>query len=246
MNTFVLATYVIWVSALLEPHFSSLRLTALEAWPIGFRFLVIFLFVDLMAWLQHYAQHKLFFLWQFHAVHHSQTELNFFSDFRIHFFEYPLRSTAYVIPLLVFHVAMPAVVAYAIFERWYSRIYHSNLKLNFGPLKYILVTPQSHRLHHIQDAHLRDLNFGRYLTVWDRIFGKQAKAWDIYPATGIEDDSFPMDTGRPSIRLLWLPIVQQTYPVKVLAFMAWRRLRGGACEARGLQSPAAKWRQSSD
>jgi sterol desaturase/sphingolipid hydroxylase (fatty acid hydroxylase superfamily) len=228
MNAFVETTYVVWVSVVLGPYLSSLRLTSLETWPVGCRFLVVLLFIDLMRWLLHYAEHKVPIFWQFHAVHHSQTELSFFTDFRVHFFEYLLRSTFIVIPLLIVDVDLPAIVGYAIFERWYTHFYHSNLKLNFGPLKYILVTPQSHRLHHIQDASLRDMNFGHYLVVWDWIFATQSTAWDTYAPTGIEDASFPLERDRPSIRLLWLPLVQQIYPVKVLALTAWRRLRGDA------------------
>lgn len=226
VDFFVIATYFVWLVAVLRPIFDSAHLIAPDTWSMGFRFAILFIFMDFMNWLVHFLLHKNKFLWQFHAVHHSQTELNFFSDYRIHFLEKLLRLTFLAVPSIMLHAETPAFAAFLFFEQWYQRFYHSNLKLNLGPLKYILVTPQSHRYHHHRDFQLRDKNFGHFLTVWDWIFGTQATDWDSYPATGIDDATFPLEPDRLSIRVLWMPIVQQFHPFKVLAVEAWRRLSG--------------------
>lgn len=227
-DAIVKTTYTVWLVSYLEPLVAPVRPAALEALPLGVRFVLSLLIIELLSWAQHYAQHKSPFLWQFHAVHHSQTELNFFSDFRVHLSEYLIRATVIAVPMTVLHMNLPTIVAFMIFERWYSRFYHCNLKTNLGPLKYVLVTPQSHRFHHTKDPEHQDTNFARYFTVWDWVFGTQSKHWNSYPATGISDSEFPLEQGKPSIRFLWLPLIQQFYPIKVLARQGWRRLFGEA------------------
>jgi sterol desaturase/sphingolipid hydroxylase (fatty acid hydroxylase superfamily) len=67
-----------------------------------------------------------------------------------------------------------------------------------GPLKYILVTPQSHRIHHSDRPEHRDKNFANLFSIWDFIFGTQVRDFDIYPETGIEDKTVP-SPGRPTL-----------------------------------------------
>jgi sterol desaturase/sphingolipid hydroxylase (fatty acid hydroxylase superfamily) len=124
-------------------------------------------------------------------VHHSQKELNFFTDFRYHVVEYVVRHTFLVIPFLVLAVEAPTIILFAIFQRWYTRVYHGNIRTNLGPLRYLLVTPQSHRVHHSIEGRHRDRNFGSLFSIWDRLFGTQYRRYDEYPDTGIEDAAFP-------------------------------------------------------
>ena len=52
---------------------------------------------------------------------------------------------------------------------------HANVKTNLGPLKYILVSPQYHRLHHsIMPEHF-DVNYGERLAIWVFLFGTMAR-----------------------------------------------------------------------
>ncbi len=236
---FTTTVYVVWLVGFLEPYFASFHPAALDAIPVPIRFVLVLLLLELLVWSEHCALHKIPILWQFHAVHHSQTELSFFSDFRIHLVEHLWRATIVAVPMAALHIDLPLIVAYTIFDRWYSRFYHSNLKTHYGPLKYFMVTPQSHRMHHTNDPKYADRNFGRYLTLWDWVFGTQVKDWDVYPATGIDDRNFPLEEKRLSIRILWMPIVQHWYPVEVLARQAWRRLSGGTpAAAAGVRTPS--------
>jgi sterol desaturase/sphingolipid hydroxylase (fatty acid hydroxylase superfamily) len=188
------------------------------------RIVMALLVVDFSNWLRHYIKHKVWWLWVFHAVHHSQTELNFFSDARVHVGERLFNVMFVLLTMTMFGVEMPTQYYIALGLDYYRRIYHANIRLNLGPLKYILVTPQAHRIHHSIETRHFDYNFGANLIIWDRLFGTLWTNYDEYPATGIPDGRFPHEqrtTGLASFFTTWYR--QNAYP-----FMAiYRRLKYG-------------------
>lgn len=212
LQALIVVTYVDLLIWLYGRYFSFLTITSLSQFPGWVRLLAAVLLVDFLYWSQHYFNHKVPFLWRFHSLHHSQRELNFFTDFRYHFLEYIVRHTFLVIPLLILRVEMPMIVALLIFQRWYSRFYHGNIKTDLGPLRYILVTPQSHRVHHSVEPEHRDTNFGALLSIWDFAMGTQHRNYDVYPDTGIADPGFPHEKKVQLKSLLLTPLVQMLYP----------------------------------
>jgi len=166
---------------------------------------------DFCHYSQHYIHHKVPWLWNLHAVHHSQKELNFFTDFRYHVLEYVLREIFLVIPFLILAVDATAFVFYSIARQWYTHFYHANIKTNLGPLRYILVTPQSHRVHHSFTTRHWDKNFGSVFVFWDFLFRTQYKGWDEYPETGIPDELFPHEKKTDLLSLLTMPVRQMIY-----------------------------------
>lgn len=175
------------------------------------------LIMDFFSWVGHLILHKVPWLWNFHAVHHSQTELNLFTDTRFHFFEafiyYPLT----MLPLYLVLIPLPGGIYYLWFRIWYARLYHANIKSNFGWLRYILVTPQSHRIHHSEKEEHYDCNFGVIFSFWDRLFGTQHHNVREYPATGISDRHFPRETQAKPLALIKTYCRQTVYP-----FIKWR------------------------
>jgi sterol desaturase/sphingolipid hydroxylase (fatty acid hydroxylase superfamily) len=106
----------------------------------------------------------------------------------------------------------------------YERVYHANLRSGYGWLKYLLVTPQSHRIHHSAEARHRDKNFGIFFSFWDRLFGTQWTGYDEYPRTGIDDEGFPLEqTARP-YNVFFTYFAQFVYPFAELARRAKCRL----------------------
>ena len=104
LHAVILVTYVDLLSRVYGKFFSSLTIKALIGTPGWVRFVVALLLLDFLYWAQHYFIHKVPLLWQFHKLHHSQKELNFFTDFRYHVLEYVVRSTFIVIPFLILQV----------------------------------------------------------------------------------------------------------------------------------------------
>ena len=216
LNALILVFYVGCLTHFYHRYFSNLTVTSLSQSPGWIRFLLSLLLVDFLYWLQHYCHHKVPLLWRFHALHHSQKELNFFTDFRYHFVEYVVRYTFLIVPFLMLKLDPPIIVAYVVFSTCYSHFYHGNIQTNLGPLKYVLVTPQSHRVHHSLESEHRDQNFGAILSLWDFMLGTQCKTFTVYPETGIADAAFPHEQKIGLKSLLLTPLAQLLYPFSVM------------------------------
>ncbi|MFN2576733.1 MAG: sterol desaturase family protein [Pyrinomonadaceae bacterium] len=214
LQTLVIVTYVELLARLYGKYFSSLTISGIGRWPDWLRFVLAILVVDFLYWCQHVCHHKVSFLWRLHAVHHSQSELNFFTDFRYHILEYLVRHTFLVVPLLIVQINPPVIALGVIFLKWYTRFYHGNIKTDLGPLRYLLVTPQSHRVHHSIETRHGDRNFGAILSIWDFAFGTQWREYSIYPETGIADRNFPHQSSGSFGALLLSPIRQMIYPFR--------------------------------
>ncbi len=216
LHAAIIVTYVQVLTMVYQANVPFLTIDAVLAWPGWLRFAVAILLLDLMYWGQHVTNHRFAVLWQFHTVHHSQRDLNFFTDFRYHVLEYLVRQTFLVIPFLMLRVDPPQIVWFALVARWYTRFYHGNIRTNMGPLRYVLVTPQSHRIHHSIEPRHQGRNFGALFSIWDQMFGTQYRGYDEYPETGIEDDAFPHETKSDVRSLLVTPFVQMAYPFRRL------------------------------
>jgi sterol desaturase/sphingolipid hydroxylase (fatty acid hydroxylase superfamily) len=214
LDLLVISTYVAALVKLYHWQFDGWTITALTAAPLWVRFVLALLLQDLCFWVQHYVNHKVPLFWRFHMVHHSQQQLNFFTDFRYHFLEYVVRGTFLTVPFLLLRIDPPVIVGFAVVRQLYTHFYHGNIRTDLGPLKYILVTPQSHRIHHSVEMKHHDKNFGAVFSFWDILFGQQYWGFDEYPETGIDHDGFPHEQ-KASLKSLFLtPWLQMLYPLR--------------------------------
>ena len=195
------------------------------SWPMLAKFLAAALIADFLAWFNHWVRHKVPIFWEFHKIHHSQVELNYFTSFRVHPVDSVAISLIAFLPftILGFRSALPAFLGWQIFLRLYEMFVHSNIRTNLGPLRYVLVTPQSHRVHHSLEPGHADKNFGNLLAIWDFLFRTQVRDFSNYPETGVVDEACP--SGRPDrasgvVRELILEIA---YPIRRL--MGWSPAR---------------------
>jgi len=121
----------------------------------------------------HYLMHKVPLLWRLHRVHHSDTEMDVSTTVRFH----PLELAAALplgLPVVVALGLSPTVlVAYEILDAGVNVLSHSNLRLLFALerwLRYLVVTPDLHRVHHSSHQPETDSNFGAVFPVWDLVF----------------------------------------------------------------------------
>ena len=197
-------------------YLSALTLDVVVSLPGVARIVLSLLVFDFFDWGRHYLKHRVWWLWTFHAVHHSQREMNLFSDLRVHSVEYLVAKSIMFVPLFMVPLKEPAIMAYSAATVWYTRLIHANVRTNLGPLRHILVTPQYHRIHHSMELRHRDRNFGVVFTVWDRIFGTMYPHFDEYPPTGVEGVDFsPLPRPSPAA---WLASIwsQVAYPFRQL------------------------------
>ncbi len=198
-----------------QTFFATFSLTTFLTTPIAAQIVIAILAQDFIRWFHHWARHKVPLFWQFHAVHHSQTEMTFLSDYRVHPVDRLFSTLAGFVPfgiLLPIGIAVPTAVVWGFILGWHQNLYHSNVRMNFGILRYVFVTPQSHRVHHSILPEHRDTNFGVLFCFWDRLFGTHKEVGDEYPPTGIPDTSFPMETSLNPVVLVRTFVMQWLYP----------------------------------
>lgn len=188
--------YVLLLHYLYSEYLSFLTITWASALPVAVTFVLALLWADFLFYVSHFVRHKVRPLWHFHAVHHSQRQLNFFTEYRTHPIDDLGVYTIGFIPLFMFAHTAPTIVAIVWIRHWHTRIYHSNIRSNFGLLRYVLVTPQSHRVHHSFETRHLDKNFGLTFSIWDHLFGTQYRGYDEYPDTGIDDPAYPSEQER--------------------------------------------------
>jgi sterol desaturase/sphingolipid hydroxylase (fatty acid hydroxylase superfamily) len=201
------AFFITAVTSGFERHLGHLAFHVGEQWPVWLRVLVALLFGDFLAWFHHLVRHKIGAFWEFHKVHHSQRDMNYFTDFRMHPIDYVIANLIVIVPQLMLQVDVPTIVLIGILVQWHTMTYHSNLRWNYGPLRFVLVTPQSHRVHHSCQPEHHDRNFGVIFSIWDHLFGTQYRYYDCYPDTGVEA-RFPNERSFRDVLLL-RPLWQQ-------------------------------------
>lgn len=179
-----------------------------QAWLSFLLYLLLFDFAD---YLYHRAQHHIGWWWQLHAVHHSQRQMTMWSDNRNHLLDDLLRDSVFVLLALAVGVAPGQFVAIVAVTQLVESLSHANVRLDFGPLKWLLVSPQYHRLHHAVglghesagQGSLGGHNFAVLFPVWDILFGTARFDLATQP-TGIRDQLDGRDYGRGFWAQQWL------------------------------------------
>jgi sterol desaturase/sphingolipid hydroxylase (fatty acid hydroxylase superfamily) len=208
---------VVWGGVLklfYDNYLAFLTIRGFDDWPTIIRLTLAVLLMDFIRWFHHFVRHRVEFFWRFHAIHHSQQQLNFFTDYRVHFVDSLMAITISFIPFYMFGATAETSTYLVLFLRWYTGVYHGNLRTNYGVLKYIMVTPQSHRVHHSNDPAHYNTNFGVTFSIWDRLFGTLHKSYDDYPATGVPDPVFPLESGVSGSQILTNYWPQNAYPFR--------------------------------
>jgi len=156
---------------LLGGHAAWLEVRWTAAWPRWLVLTVTLVLMDGANWLAHWADHRFATLWRFHAVHHSQEELNVLTSFRAHPLSHLAGFFLATIPVVVLAgdrgMAPGLVTAYVCL----GTLPHANVNWSLGPVGKVLVSPAYHRLHHSSEGS-EGLNLGVVLTVWDIVVGR--------------------------------------------------------------------------
>ncbi len=142
------------------------------SWPV--EFVLGFLFLDFMVYLQHVVAHALPFLWRFHMVHHSDLDVDVTTALRFHPLDM-LISMFYRIGLVAAMGIDPwTVVLFEIILNASLQFNHSNIKLApvvDGRLRQFVATPDFHRVHHSSEPEETNSNFGFIISWWDKLCG---------------------------------------------------------------------------
>jgi len=203
-NFFIFAIVIAGVYSMLANLFSefgvtmnSIAVVDISTMPMWSQLLVFFIVLDFVQWITHVMLHRFNILWRFHKVHHSVKEMGFAAHLRYHWMENIFYKPFKVFAVMIlggFEPEQAFIVHFAAIS--IGHLNHANLKLSYGPLKYIFNNPVMHLYHHaynLPEERMYGVNFGLSLSIWDYIF----KTNYIPENSGTITLGYPNDSNMP-------------------------------------------------
>ncbi|WP_317930094.1 sterol desaturase family protein [Halioxenophilus sp. WMMB6] len=155
---------------------------AVQAMPLWLQVVLIALCADFVLYWEHRLYHEVKPLWPIHAVHHSVEQLDWLAGSRGHFIQVFSERAMVMVPLYLLGADTSALNIYVTFAALQAVLIHCNLKLSFGPLAAIFVTPQFHHWHHSSERPAIDTNYAAHFVFFDKLFGTYHMPKDLWPA----------------------------------------------------------------
>ncbi|MCV9930569.1 sterol desaturase family protein [Flavobacterium sp. LS1R49] len=157
----------------IENHFGILQW--IPEIPLWLYTIIGLLLLDLIgAYLAHFTEHKIKFLWRFHLIHHTDTWIDTTSGNRHHPGESIIRFIFTTFGVLIVGSPMWMVFLYQTLSVISTQFTHANISLPNKVdtfLSYLIVSPNMHKVHHHYALPYTDSNYGNIFSIWDRIFG---------------------------------------------------------------------------
>ena len=154
---------------------NELGLLHLVELPIWAELALAILVLDFMAqYLVHYLLHKVKWMWKFHMIHHSDTNVDATTGTRHHPGDYVQREFFALFAIVITGAPFAFYMIYKIITIFFGYFTHANINMPKRldkVLSYVLVTPNMHKFHHHFERPWTDTNFGNIFSIWDRIFG---------------------------------------------------------------------------
>jgi sterol desaturase/sphingolipid hydroxylase (fatty acid hydroxylase superfamily) len=144
------------------------------AWPVWLELLLALFLLDLTIYLQHRLFHYVPVLWRLHRMHHADLDVDVTTGARFHPVEILLSLGIKFGVIVALGAPALAVLLFEIGLNATSMFNHSNVRLPSAVerlLRWFVVTPDMHRVHHSVVRRETDSNFGFNFPWWDRLFG---------------------------------------------------------------------------
>jgi len=125
---------------------------------------------DLGVYASHRLAHTIPWMWRFHAVHHSAEEMDWLVGFSFHPIDLLLLRVASLGPLVALHLMPAAIGIFIAVSGWQAWLVHANVRVPYGPLRWLVVSPEFHHWHHSAEREAFDSNYANVLACWDVLF----------------------------------------------------------------------------
>ena len=196
VNHFIVGLALLTVNFLLHHMFgwlvSSDFQQAVQHIPFLPQLLLCVLVADLAQYWTHRAYHEVPFLWRFHAVHHSVKTMDWLAGSRQHMLELIFTRVCVLAPLYILGFSEAVMNGYILIVGFQAVFNHANVHLPWGPLKYLVVTPDFHHWHHASDDEAIDRNYAAHYAFLDYLFGTAVKSKNQFPERyGVVGDYMP-------------------------------------------------------
>jgi sterol desaturase/sphingolipid hydroxylase (fatty acid hydroxylase superfamily) len=158
---------------------------------------------DLGVYWTHRILHVVPVMWHIHAVHHAVEELDWLAAVHQHPLDVIFMKAGSLFPLFALGFSSEAIDTYLLVYYWQAYLVHANVRLNYGPLRYVLVSPEFHHWHHSSEIEARDKNFAGMFSFYDLLFGT------VFVSKGQKPKTFGVDNPMPTnyLALLAYPFV---------------------------------------
>jgi sterol desaturase/sphingolipid hydroxylase (fatty acid hydroxylase superfamily) len=130
--------------------------------------------MDFIIYLQHVMVHAVPALWRLHRVHHADLDYDVTTGARFHPIEIILSMLIKFATIVVLGPPIIAVIIFEILLNATAMFNHGNIHIPKGidrVVRWFIVTPDMHRVHHSVEDDEANSNFGFSLPWWDRLFG---------------------------------------------------------------------------
>lgn len=182
-------------------HAKNIGVLQWIAMPLWLQILVGLLLLDLVgAWLAHFTQHKVKWMWKFHMVHHADTYVDTTTANRHHPIESVVRVAFTLTAIIVSGAPMWLVFLYQSLSVVLSQFNHANMRMPHlldTAISWIIVSPNMHKVHHHYKLPETDTNYGNIFSIWDRLFRTYmfTPAKDLNYGLDILDNTRDQDLG---------------------------------------------------
>jgi sterol desaturase/sphingolipid hydroxylase (fatty acid hydroxylase superfamily) len=179
--------------------------------------------MDFVIWLQHVMVHAVPALWRLHRVHHADPDYDLTTGARFHPIEIILSMLIKFATIAVLGPPLVAVVLFELILNGMAMFNHGNVRLPAGldrGLRWLLVTPDMHRVHHSVEDDEANSNFGFNLSCWDRLLG----TYRDQPRSGHQGMTIGIHGYRRPSEVSWLPgLLTLPFRGKITAYAINRR-----------------------
>ena len=163
----LVGSLILLIHGLVSPVFHS----AVAAQSRGLQLLEAVLIANAGGYIGHRLSHRVPFLWRFHSVHHSINEMDWLAAARVHPLDQIVTKALTIAPLYVMGFSKATFGAYIGLATVHAVFIHANVRIKFGPLRWLIGSPEFHHWHHSADAAAHNKNFAGELPLLDLLFG---------------------------------------------------------------------------
>jgi sterol desaturase/sphingolipid hydroxylase (fatty acid hydroxylase superfamily) len=146
------------------------------------------------AYLAHWMEHKVRWMWRFHLIHHTDPHVDATTANRHHPGESVIRFAFTTLAAVLAGAPMYLIMLYQSMSAALSQFNHANIQLPAwleNSLGWLIVTPKMHRVHHHYVLPYTDTNYGNIFSIWDRLFGTYAVLANDQIVFGIDTHQAP-------------------------------------------------------
>jgi len=175
-------------------------------------FFVSIVILDFAIYLQHVMFHAVPLFWRFHRMHHVDLNFDVTTGIRFHPIEIVLSMLIKIGVIILFGIPASAIIIFEALLNGTSLFNHGNVRLLLPldrVIRWFIVTPDMHRVHHSILPDETNSNFGFNFSIWDRLFG----TYRDQPKAGHQKMTIGITTFRSTklcsnlLGMLYLPFI---------------------------------------